>query len=54
MVKDAGLACRFVISKKPQGCPVTERLDFAVFCLSDCYKDYCKGCGYKIFMTFWE
>jgi len=27
MVKDAGLACRFVISKKPQGCPVTERLD---------------------------
>ena len=27
MVKDAGLSCRFVISKKPQGCPVTERLD---------------------------
>ena len=27
MVKDAGLSCRFVISKKPQGCPVTERFD---------------------------
>ncbi|KAK7499885.1 hypothetical protein BaRGS_00008976, partial [Batillaria attramentaria] len=25
MVKDAGLACRFVISKKPEGAPVTER-----------------------------
>ncbi|KAL8598378.1 hypothetical protein ACOMHN_032655 [Nucella lapillus] len=25
MVKDAGLSCRFVISKKPEGAPVTER-----------------------------
>ena len=25
MVKDAGLACRFIISKKPEGAPVTER-----------------------------
>jgi len=27
MVKDAGLSCRFIISKKPEGAPVTERLD---------------------------
>lgn len=25
MVKDKGLACRFIISKKPEGAPVTER-----------------------------
>lgn len=25
MVKDKGLACRFIISKKPDGAPVTER-----------------------------
>lgn len=25
MVKDAGLSCRFIISKKPEGSPVTER-----------------------------
>jgi DNA polymerase epsilon subunit 1 len=25
MVKDKGLACRFIISKKPEGSPVTER-----------------------------
>ena len=25
MVKDAGLSCRYVISKKPEGAPVTER-----------------------------
>nr|CAD7446163.1 unnamed protein product [Timema bartmani] len=25
MVKDAGLACRFIISRKPEGAPVTER-----------------------------
>lgn len=25
MVKDAGLSCRFIISKKPEGAPVTER-----------------------------
>jgi len=30
MVKDAGLSCRFVISKKPQGCPVTERCALAI------------------------
>jgi hypothetical protein len=28
MVKDAGLACRFIISKKPEGAPVTERYTF--------------------------
>lgn len=26
MVKDAGLSCRYIISKKPEGAPVTERL----------------------------
>ena len=25
MVKDAGITCRFVISRKPEGAPVTER-----------------------------
>lgn len=25
MVKDAGLACKYIISKKPEGAPVTER-----------------------------
>ncbi|KHN70755.1 DNA polymerase epsilon catalytic subunit A [Toxocara canis] len=32
MVKDAGLACRFIISKKPIGAPVTERaIPLAIF-----------------------
>ncbi|XP_015904688.2 DNA polymerase epsilon catalytic subunit A [Parasteatoda tepidariorum] len=32
MVKDAGLSCRFIISKKPEGCPVTERaIPLAIF-----------------------
>ena len=32
MVKDAGLACKFVISKKPEGAPVTERaVPLAIF-----------------------
>merc|ERR1719204_2635032 len=32
MVKDAGLACKFVISKKPDGAPVTERaIPLAIF-----------------------
>ncbi|ENN78133.1 hypothetical protein HUJ04_004474 [Dendroctonus ponderosae] len=32
MVKDAGLACRYVISKKPMGAPVTERaIPLAIF-----------------------
>ncbi|PAA63472.1 hypothetical protein BOX15_Mlig016561g2 [Macrostomum lignano] len=32
MVKDAGLACRFVISKRPEGAPVTERaVPLAIF-----------------------
>ena len=26
MVKDAGLSCRYIISRKPEGAPVTERL----------------------------
>ena len=25
MVKDAGISCKFIISKKPEGAPVTER-----------------------------
>ncbi|XP_048254478.1 DNA polymerase epsilon catalytic subunit A-like isoform X1 [Haliotis rufescens] len=32
MVKDAGLACRFIIAKKPEGAPVTERaIPLAIF-----------------------
>ena len=32
MVKDAGLSCRFVISRKPDGAPVTERaIPLAIF-----------------------
>ncbi|KAM9259918.1 LOW QUALITY PROTEIN: DNA polymerase epsilon catalytic subunit A [Cariama cristata] len=31
MVKDAGLSCRFIISKKPEGSPVTERDPLAIF-----------------------
>lgn len=30
MVKDAGLSCRYIISKKPDGAPVTERLVLCV------------------------
>ena len=32
MVKDAGLSCRYVISRKPDGAPVTERaIPLAIF-----------------------
>lgn len=32
MVKDKGLACKFIISRKPEGCPVTERaIPVAIF-----------------------
>ena len=32
MVKDAGITCRFIISKKPDGAPVTERaIPMAIF-----------------------
>ena len=32
MVKDAGLSCRFIISRKPEGSPVTERaIPLAIF-----------------------
>ena len=32
MVKDKGLACRFVISRRPEGAPVTERaIPLAIF-----------------------
>ncbi|EDW38877.1 GL13784 [Drosophila persimilis] len=32
MVKDAGLACKYIISKKPEGAPVTERaIPLAIF-----------------------
>ncbi|XP_039270554.2 DNA polymerase epsilon catalytic subunit A-like [Styela clava] len=32
MVKDSGLSCRFIISKKPEGAPVTERaIPLAIF-----------------------
>ncbi|KAK2103042.1 hypothetical protein P7K49_020709, partial [Saguinus oedipus] len=32
MVKDAGLSCRYIISRKPEGSPVTERaIPLAIF-----------------------
>lgn len=32
MVKDAGLSCRYVIARKPEGAPVTERaIPLAIF-----------------------
>lgn len=32
MVKDKGLACRFIISRKPAGAPITERaIPLAIF-----------------------
>lgn len=35
MVKDAGLSCRYVIAKKPEGAPVTERaIPLAIFHVS--------------------
>ncbi len=37
MVKDAGLACKFIISKKPEGSPVTERaIPLAIFEVMQC------------------
>lgn len=39
MVKDKGLACRFIISKRPEGAPVTERaVPLAIFQTEDSIK----------------
>ena len=35
MVKDKGLNCKFVIAKKPEGAPVTERYVVISFCESE-------------------
>lgn len=36
MVKDKGLSCKFIISKKPEGSPVTERaVPLAIFQTDD-------------------
>ena len=41
MVKDKGLSCRFVISKKPEGAPVTERaIPLAIFQTEDSTKKH--------------
>ncbi|CAL1292777.1 unnamed protein product [Larinioides sclopetarius] len=41
MVKDAGLSCRFIISKKPEGSPVTERaIPLAIFQAEPSVKKY--------------
>lgn len=34
MVKDAGLSCRYVISRKPEGSPVTERWEHVLVVLN--------------------
>ena len=42
MVKDAGLACRFVISKYPAGAPVTERaIPLAIFQAEESVMRHC-------------
>ena len=39
MVKDKGLSCRFIISRKPEGSPVTERaIPLAIFQTEDSVK----------------
>ena len=39
MVKDKGLSCRFIISRKPEGSPVTERaIPLAIFQTEDSIK----------------
>lgn len=39
MVKDKGLACQFIISRKPEGAPVTERaVPVAIFQAEDAVK----------------
>ncbi|XP_031567678.1 DNA polymerase epsilon catalytic subunit A-like [Actinia tenebrosa] len=41
MVKDKGISCRFVISRKPEGSPVTERaIPLAIFQTEDGVKKY--------------
>ncbi|KAF5297091.1 hypothetical protein FQA39_LY02671 [Lamprigera yunnana] len=41
MVKDAGLACKYVISKKPEGAPVTERaIPLAIFQAEEAVQKY--------------
>ncbi|KAF5305758.1 hypothetical protein FQR65_LT07654 [Abscondita terminalis] len=41
MVKDAGLACKYVISRKPEGAPVTERaIPLAIFQTEEAVQKY--------------
>ena len=41
MVKDKGLSCRFIISRKPEGSPVTERaIPLAIFQTEDSIKKH--------------
>lgn len=41
MVKDKGLSCRFIISRKPEGSPVTERaIPLAIFQTEDSVKKH--------------
>ena len=41
MVKDKGLACQFIISKKPDGAPVTERaIPVAIFQAEEAVKKH--------------
>ncbi|XP_014281923.1 DNA polymerase epsilon catalytic subunit 1 [Halyomorpha halys] len=41
MVKDAGLACKYIISRKPEGSPVTERaIPLAIFQAEDSVKKH--------------
>ena len=41
MVKDKGISCRFIISRKPEGSPVTDRaIPLAIFQTEDSIKKY--------------
>jgi len=49
MVKDAGLSCRFIISRKPEGAPVTERYVCASCVINFCFE--CLAEPIDIFLT---
>jgi len=53
MVKDKGLSCRFIISKKPEGAPVTERaIPMAIFQTEESIKKHYLKKWLKVPSTF--
>uniref|UniRef100_A0A2I3M0C5 DNA polymerase epsilon catalytic subunit n=1 Tax=Papio anubis TaxID=9555 RepID=A0A2I3M0C5_PAPAN len=50
MVKDAGLSCRYIISRKPEGSPVTERaIPLAIFQAEPMVANLTHGCCHLLF-----